>query len=626
MSRFVTSTLDGIEITRAKDVKKHGEHDQSSHGSWAQGIQVAPEIVRSTLEGVKADGGLTVNMKDGSSPKGGFMVAKGKKFAAIVKADDFFDEAKGSEILSSYLKQHKSEFNKSNNYLGLWHNTKDGQVYLDVSENIKDEGEAISRGRERDQISIWDVANFKEIETGGTGGIEKTRGSRTARFVEHDRRADRRLRQRDLGEVSKTLKVIYFDYGLKPVLKHGEHDQSEHGNWARGYTADEVKRIEAMDKVGPSTDDLKNILGGKKEYTDTDKILVVENDSDLYADATAGIDEIVEMRLAKLQEEFPNHEYTEQEKSEIYENALRDMITGYVESNSETLDEYLQASEGVDFDSDEAMSSFQDVYGVSHTGTNNEGREVTLNANVGDVSGDGYNIYIRGDVLDDEGNLAGEFERRIFEKDGVWNVEHAVLRLDDEYQGTGFGKTFIEQSEAWYTARGFGYIEVGTAWDGARHWARAGYDWKPDKVAENLDTIAQRVASMDDDESGWFAKGSPERAEFDSLMLRASDNYSPYFEDESGYKYPAWDNIKDLKADNFPLPAEFANIGYSKEKFEETGTWAGKELMYDLRVKYTKSLTAEGQKLLQGPIDHDGDGLIYDGTAREKPAPTGGNN
>ena len=194
MSRFVTDTLDGIEITRAENVVKHGDHDQSEHGNWARGIEVAPEIVRSTLESVKADGGLTVNMKDGSSPKGGFMVAKGKKFAAIVKADDFFDEAKGSEILSSYLKQHKSEFNKSNNYLGLWHNTNDGQVYLDVSENIEDEGEAISRGRERDQISIWDVANFKEIETGGTGGIEKTRGSRTARFVEHDRRADRRLR------------------------------------------------------------------------------------------------------------------------------------------------------------------------------------------------------------------------------------------------------------------------------------------------------------------------------------------------------------------------------------------------------------------------------------------------
>jgi hypothetical protein len=72
---------------------------------------------------------------------------------------------------------------------------------------------------------------------------KKLEAVRTARFVEYDGRADRRLRQRNLGEVSKTLKVIYFDYGLKPVLKHGEHDQSEHGNWARGFTEDEIARV-----------------------------------------------------------------------------------------------------------------------------------------------------------------------------------------------------------------------------------------------------------------------------------------------------------------------------------------------------------------------------------------------
>ena len=83
---------------------------------------------------------------------------------------------------------------------------------------------------------------------------------------------------------------------------------------------------------------------------------------------------------------------------------------------------------------------------------------------------------------------------------------------------------------------------------------------------------------------------------------------------------PAFGSVKDLKADDFPLPAHFANIGYK----EGAETWAGKELMYDLRMKYTKSLTAEGQKLLQGPIDLDGDGLVYDGTASEKPAPSGG--
>jgi hypothetical protein len=103
-------------------------------------------------------------------------------------------------------------------------------------------------------------------------------------------------------------------------------------------------------------------------------------------------------------------------------------------------------------------------------------------------------------------------------------------------------------------------------------------------------------------------------------MSRATDGYNPTFSDESGNEYPAWDSVKSMKEDGFPLPAEFANIGYTKGATE----WAGRSLMYDLRLKYTKSLTAEGQKLLDGPIDHDGDGLVYDGTAREKPAPSGG--
>jgi len=619
MSKFLTDTLDGIEITRAKDVKKHGDHDQSSHGSWAHGVEVAPEIVRSTLERVKENGGLSVSLKDGSEPTKGFMVAKGKKFAAIVKADDFFDEAKGAEILSSYMKQHKAEFNNSNNYLGLWHNTDDGQVYLDVSENIEDEGEAISRGQSRDQISIWDVANLKEIQTGGTGGIEKTRSGQTARFVKYDRRTDRRLRQRDLGEVRKRqerFKVIYFDYGLKPVIKHGEHDQSEHGNWARGFTEDEISRIEAMRGLGPSLEDLDNVLKDDTEYSDEQLRLTVENDSDLYADATQGIDSKVQERLESLQREFPNHEYTEQEKATIYENVQREMIDEYIESQRDTLNEYERVNSG-DVgrqDPEELLPYFEEVYGVTHTGTNSEGQEITLSTNIGQVFRDGNSIYVRGDIVDENGNMVGEISRRFFQKDGVWNVEHEVLAIPDPaFQGTGFGKAIIEQSEAWYTARGLGYIEVGTAWDGARHWARAGYDWKPDRVADNLQTIANNVEYVDG-----FERGTPARAEFDALMSRATDGYQPNFSDESGNKYPAWESVKDMKTDNFPLPAHFANIGYTKGATE----WPGKSLMYDLRLKYVKSLTAEGQKLLEGPIDHDGDGLIYDGTAREKPAPS----
>jgi hypothetical protein len=48
--------------------------------------------------------------------------------------------------------------------------------------------------------------------------------------------------------------------------------------------------------------------------------------------------------------------------------------------------------------------------------------------------------------------------------------------------------------------------------------------------------------------------------------------------------------------------------------------WDGKDILDGLFLKYTKGLTQEGRTLNQGPIDRDGDGLVYDGTAREKPA------
>ena len=604
--------IENIEIK----IQKHGEHDQSSHGSWAHGVEVAPEIVRSTLERVKENGGLSVSLKDGSEPTKGFMVAKGKKFAAIVKADDFFDETKGAEILSSYMKQHKAEFNNSNNYLGLWHNTDDGQVYLDVSENIEDEGEAISRGQSRDQISIWDVANFKEIQTGGTGGIEKTRSGTTARFVKYDRRADRRLRQRDLGEVRKRqerFKVIYFDYGLRPVFKHdGHEDQSSHGNWARGYTEEVIARVEEMRDKGPSVEDLDSAIKESGAYTQTDEQLklIVENDRDLYNDATAGIDARVEERLANLQEEFPNHVYTEQEKSTIYENVQNELIDSYVESQRDTLTELAAGMDSGEFSvsAQELIPFFDDVYGVNHTGNNFDGEERTISSQIYEAQvgyrGDG-SIIIDGSLTNEDGEQVGFMQREFFKENGVWNVEHLALVIEeDDYKGTGFGKEIIQQSEAWYVAREFGYIEVSTAMDGARHWARAGYDFNPEYLRENARALIVAADSR-------LERGTPEREQFDSLMSRYLDGYTPSSE-------PIYAGVRDMKDDDFPLPADFANIGYTAGAKE----WAGKNLMSSLNMKYVKVLTPEGQKLMDGPIDHDGDGLIYDGTSREKPAPS----
>ena len=607
-----------------KPVFKHGDHDQSSHGSWAHGVEVAPEIVRSTLDRVKENGGLSVSLKDGSEPTKGFMVAKGKKFAAIVKADDFFDEAKGAEILSSYMKQHKSEFNNSNNYLGLWHNTDDGQVYLDVSENIKDEGEAISRGRDRDQISIWDVANFKEIETGGTGGIEKTRSSRTARYVEHDGRADRRLRQRDLGEVSKTLKVIYFDYGLKPVFKHeGHEDQSVHGNWARGISAEDEELINQMSTMGPSKEDILDAIKGGEQADMSDLEMMVSNDSGLYSQATEGIDERVAERLQNLQEEFPNHEYSEQEKSTIYENVQNEMIQEFIEQDDGSLAVMWQEENGGSFNPEDLHGFFDEVYGISHEVTNNAGDVVSvLGSSTTNIYQDGESLVIQGQVVDSDGNFAGEFQRSFYTETGsdgkeVLVVEHDLLRMADEYQGSGFGSKFLAQQEAYYVSKGIDAINVGTAWDGARHWARAGFDFNPKYIDKNISDIAYRVAR--DSES--YGADTPTGKEFDALMSRAADGYT---RDSEGR--PTWSSIKDMKEDNFPTPNDFAMIGYrdrvqsgTNEVGKPVYSWAGKDILADLNLKYRKGLTQEGRTINQGPIDRDGDGVVFDGTAREKP-------
>lgn len=217
-----------------RPVLKHGSHDQSSHGRRGGGgssLTLDAGVAQSIVERVRANGGLSVSMVDGSEPTEGFMVAKGGKQSAIVDADEFYDPVKGPEAMSSFLKGNRELSEGA--YLGLWHNQADGKVYLDVSENIMDRATAIAAGRERDQISIWDVANFEEIDTGGTGAVGKAvAGSETAGPVQDDRRGDRRVRKESVGESGGA--VIVFEPGLRPVLKHGSHDQSSHGRGRGG--------------------------------------------------------------------------------------------------------------------------------------------------------------------------------------------------------------------------------------------------------------------------------------------------------------------------------------------------------------------------------------------------------
>jgi len=506
------------------------------------------------------------------------------------------------------MKRNKADLATGKNYLGLWHNQDDGQVYLDVSENIMDENEATSRGRDRDQISIWDVANFKEIQTGGTGGIEKTRGSRTARFVTNDRRTDRRLRQRNLGEVSKTLKVIYFDFGLKPVLKHeGHEDQSSHGNWATGRTDEQIARIESMKDVGPSGDEIRNTLT-PSPVEDYEIRLLVENNPALYR-----------IFSERVQEKMTDREYeisqmSENEKIRVEEQLMELITNEYIEDNRDDLASQIRDERGEErLGAEEVTMRLAEVFDIEHTGVDRDGNERTFSSKVEYGDSDGSGISIRGNILDENNEAIGDFGRTFFEKNGALLVEHEVLNIwDEDNRGTGFGKEFIQRTEAWYVAQGLDGIVVTTGLeDGARHWARAGYDWRsPDHAESALSTLIAGAGNR-------FERNSPERAEFDSIMARAFDGYKATPEGDLSMQVE-YKSVKSMKEDGFPLPAEFANIGYK----DGDRDWAGKNLMYGQNFKYSKALTAEGMRLLEGPIDHDGDGMIYDGTPREKPAPS----
>ena len=622
LEKFQYGSSKGLSLV----LEKHGTHDQKTHGNWATGASMGEGVASSILERVKANGGLSVNMVDGSEPTGGYMVAKGSQYGSIASADDFYDPVKGPKILADYMKKNKSDLATGKNYLGLWHNTADGQVYLDISENIQDVDTARTLGAKRDQISIWDVANFAEIETGGTGNVGKTRGSQTARHLKDDGRGNRPVRPATLGQVGKALKVIRFAVGLIPVIKHdaGGHDQASHGNWARGVTEQEDKLINQMEGVGPTLDELEAALTQQSPDM-SDLVTYVNNDSVLYERATQGIDERVAERIKEMYAtNLEMEELTEQQKSNIYDDVQEEMITEYIESDISSMEEMWQSEQSASFNPEDLHGPMDEVYAMEHQVFNSEGDLVTtLDSSTTNIYLDGERLVVQGQVATSDGDYAGEFQRSFFksqdrEGNEIWAVEHDLFKMDDEYAGVGFGSKFIAQQEAWYVGVGIGRIDVGTAWDGARHWAKSGYDFDERGMRQNVGELLRgRVYNSAD-----FEEGSPNRIEFDNLMSKIVTEY-----DSAGRSFGT---IKTIDSDDFPIPNDFLMIGYA-DRFE-TGTnpytgkpvysWAGARLLDNLNMKYQKGLSKEGRSITQGPIDRDGDGLVYDGTAREKPAPT----
>lgn len=427
--------------------------------------------------------------------------------------------------------------------------------------------------------------------------------------------------------VFQKIKIIRFQAGLKPIFKHEQHDQSTHGSWARGVSAEDEALIDQMDGVGPSLDDLANALRGAETIDMSDLEMMVSNDRALYEEATENLDEAVEEAFQEAKYEYEDKvaeaKANEELRNRLYEKIQGEMIYNFITGDIEGLETMWLEQNGEQFNPEDFHGAFDEVYGMTHEVRNSAGELVTtLSSGTDNIYLDGSRLVVTGQVQDNDGNYAGEFQRAFYksqDKEGneIWAVEHDLFKMDDEYAGVGFGSKFIAQQEAWYVAAGIGRIDVGTAWDGARHWAKSGYDFDERSMRQNVGELLKGRAFNSD----IFPEGSSARAEFDSLISRMTTDYDPVGR--------SFGSIKTIDSDNFPIPNDFLMIGYGDRvqinENQFTGkpvySWAGARLLDNLNMKYQKGLSQEGRTITQGPIDRDGDGLVYDGTPREKPAP-----
>ena len=149
-------------------------YDASRYDLCAQPLDKVPNLFRNVdgtwnWEALAADtkknGGATINMRSGQSLGGVEMYAIALPVAPGMVVNGY---PTGADLRTFTMKNAKWLLDRTGYALGTWYH--EGKTYIDVSTTIPWRDYAITMGKEYDQISIFDLANFEEIPTGGTSG------------------------------------------------------------------------------------------------------------------------------------------------------------------------------------------------------------------------------------------------------------------------------------------------------------------------------------------------------------------------------------------------------------------------------------------------------------------------
>jgi hypothetical protein len=136
--------------------KKHlaGQHDQSTHGNRGEGARAE------SAEKLEERGGFTYSLS-GKQPKEGLALSPYKDRETKIPFKEFSEDD-----LKRFEKRNDDLLSKPDHYVGGWHNTEDGYVYLDVSIVVDTRDRAEDLARQHSQLAYYDLGKGEVVNVG----------------------------------------------------------------------------------------------------------------------------------------------------------------------------------------------------------------------------------------------------------------------------------------------------------------------------------------------------------------------------------------------------------------------------------------------------------------------------
>lgn len=118
------------------------------------------DIAKHAYDSIQRNGGITVNLQ-GVEPQEGYAYSPYPELERVYPAQAF-----RPEHLHQYIADNAHALSLPGNHLGGWHDQQSGNVFLDISHVGPAHPDTIQEAAKKNQIAVFDLANFNEIPTG----------------------------------------------------------------------------------------------------------------------------------------------------------------------------------------------------------------------------------------------------------------------------------------------------------------------------------------------------------------------------------------------------------------------------------------------------------------------------